>query len=137
MESIDSFKKPDGQYDWPAYNEARKLEDEALKAKGQLCSQCGSYIVWSKGYPQRCHDCKALDQREELRHPCSVRCPKCGNNWNVGDNDDYDLFEEGEHEVNCGECGHDFSIGTSVSYTFTSPERISEGDADKKSADEA
>lgn len=121
MEGIDKFKKPDGDVDYEAWNAAYAKDREDRKAKGELCSECGTFIVWSKGFPDRCGDCKALDKPQEVHHHSKIRCPKCLRDWRVGDGDDYHLYEDGDHEVNCGYCGHDFTVITHITYSFESP----------------
>lgn len=124
MFSLEDCKRPDGSTDWTRYNELKKKEDEARIEKGELCRLCRRYIVWAKGYPQSCAECKAIDNPGELHHDREVRCPKCGHHWGVGDGEDYELYAEDAHPVTCGECNYDFEVVTHVSYTFVSPERI-------------
>ena len=47
------------------------------------------------------------------------KCPHCGADCEISQNDWYSLYEEGEHEVTCPDCDRDFIVSTSVSYTFT------------------
>ena len=117
---MDSFKV-DGKIDWEAY---RKAQIEA----GEICYQCGSLdnLIFSPGYKKLCHQCESISKSRELSHDKMVRCPACGHSWKVGDNDDYDLYEDGEHEVSCSNCNHDFQVTTHVSYRFESPERVTE-----------
>lgn len=129
MVDFESCKKPDGTFDHQKYHEMQKQENEERKAKGELCRlpNCNRFIVWSKGYPQACPECKSLDNPDELNHDREIRCPKCGYHWSVFDSENYDLYAEGEHEVSCPDCNHKFEIITSISYDFQSPERIKEG----------
>lgn len=130
MIDFEACKKSDGTMDYQKYNEIRKQENEERKANGELCNMpdCNRFILWSKGYPQTCPECKSLDNPEELNHPSNVRCPKCGYHWSVFDSEDYDSLADGGHEVSCQDCGHEFEITTSISYDFKSPERMKEGE---------
>jgi len=47
------------------------------------------------------------------------KCPHCGVTSRIDDNEWYELYEEGMHEVTCPDCDLDFSVSTSVSYSFT------------------
>lgn len=46
-------------------------------------------------------------------------CPHCGHECNVSDNEWWELYEEGEHEVTCPSCDQDFTVSTHVSYSFS------------------
>lgn len=52
------------------------------------------------------------------------KCPHCGEVCRIGANDWYDLYEEGEHEVECPRCGGEFTVITSVSYSFDTSEQV-------------
>lgn len=132
MPNLDECKGPDGQTDWNKWNELREKERKEKKDKGEICHQCGRFILFAKGYPQTCDDCKAVDRPAELDHPSEVRCPKCGYHWRVGDGDDYDLYEDGTHEVSCPDCNFDFEVETSVTYSFRSPARTKEESDEKE-----
>lgn len=47
------------------------------------------------------------------------KCPHCGEECSVSDNEWWHLYEEGEHEVTCPACDEDFTVSTSVSYSFS------------------
>jgi Zn finger protein HypA/HybF involved in hydrogenase expression len=130
MVNLDECKNPDGSMDYKKYDELRKADLSERKAKGEVCKMpdCNRFVMWAKGYPQICPECKSLDNPDELNHPSNVRCPKCGHNWSVWDGDSYSLYEEGEHQVDCGQCGHEFEVVTSISYDFQSPERLKPGE---------
>ncbi len=129
MSTLDDFRKQDGQIDWDAYRQAEINE-------GKKCYKCGAYIMLSGisffGRPERiagpslCMSCRSLPNKEEITHESFIRCPKCGHSWNPRDNENYEIYEDGDHNVCCPECDHDFEIFTSVTFTFRSPELISE-----------
>lgn len=113
MVNMDEYKKPDGNWDWDAYNRAKV-------AAGESCTTCGHFIVWAKGYPSQCSDCESIQKDAgEVTHDYRIRCPKCKDTSQIDDR--YRLYEEGTHEVGCNECGHDFEITTYVSRSFKSP----------------
>jgi DNA-directed RNA polymerase subunit M/transcription elongation factor TFIIS len=117
---MDDYKGADGRIDWTAY---RRAQVDA----GESCRKCGSFIVFSKGYPTTCHDCDRLEEESgEVVHDSSVRCPKCRRVMNVHDSEFWDLYEEGEHEVSCRSCDHEFTVSSRVSYSFESPELLPE-----------
>ena len=47
------------------------------------------------------------------------KCPHCGAEVDVSDNDLWRIYEEGEHEIDCPSCELAFSVSTSVSYSFS------------------
>jgi DNA-directed RNA polymerase subunit RPC12/RpoP len=112
--SFDDHRRPDGGVDWDSYRAAQRRN-------GERCIDCGGSILFGSGHPEKCGDCKSVDEPGELRHDRFIRCPYCGNKERVADTEQYHLYEEGEHEVVCSECDKDFEITTLVSFRFTSP----------------
>ncbi len=51
------------------------------------------------------------------------KCPHCGVESDVSENDWWHLYEEGEHEVTCPSCDEDFTVSTRVSYSFSTDEQ--------------
>lgn len=51
------------------------------------------------------------------------KCPHCGVTSDVGDNEWYKLYEEGEHEVTCPSCDEDFIVSTHVVHSFSTDEQ--------------
>lgn len=51
------------------------------------------------------------------------KCPHCGANCPVSENEWYELYEEGEHEVTCPDCDMDFIVSTNVSFSFTTQDQ--------------
>ena len=51
------------------------------------------------------------------------RCPHCGAECDVSENDWWKLYEEGEHDVSCPHCDGDFSVTTRVSHSFSTDEQ--------------
>ena len=117
MTNINDYRKPDGTSDWDAYQ-------VACVAAGKECRHCGGFILLPQGIPTLCDACKEIEQdSSEVTHGSQLRCPHCGASFHYS-TDDYDLYDEGEHNVSCPECDQDFTITTSVTYSFTSPARI-------------
>lgn len=105
----------DGKVDWNAY---RKAEIAA----GQRCRKCGRFILFGKGEPTKCSNCRDMDEStDEVCSDHSVRCPKCRHQMDISRCELYDLYEEGDHDVSCQECDHDFEVVTVVNHTFKSP----------------
>ncbi len=124
MISFADYKKPDGSVDWERYRVAQRAEREAEVNAGKWCSRCGHYLLFAKGHPNKCQECKSLDEPGEVQHHKFIRCPKCGRSFDPSDADYYSVYGDGEHKVTCGDCSHQFEISTRVSYTFTSPAKL-------------
>lgn len=116
MINMDDYRREDGHIDWTAYKEAQ------VNA-GDRCSDCGAYIMFAKGYPDKCCDCKLMEKdEEEVTHNELIRCPYCKNKMNAWDCE-FDRLEDGSDEtVYCSECDSEFEVGISITYTFKSPE---------------
>lgn len=126
--SIDDFKDAEGNVDWKAF---RKAEID----NGDLCYECGGMarLLGGPGHQVLCTSCEKLGRMDdEVDHASRLRCPHCGHIHIVmgGDWEDYEIFNEGEHEVFCYGCNKKFQIETHVSYSFTSPPRGEETDAE-------
>lgn len=121
MVKIDDYRLEDGSIDWKALKEAE------INA-GERCPQCHTWISSlfnTKKHKHLCTECEDLIQsNEEVSHSSRLRCPSCKYSWEISDGEDYQCYEDGEHDVTCGSCGHEFVVNTSVSYTFTSPELV-------------
>lgn len=129
MISFNDFENPETKrINWGAYNKA--CEDA-----GERCTHCGAMIFPATGHRSRCSDCDSLDQPEEVEHGSHIRCPACGDSWQPHDREDYSVLSDGENSVRCSECAHEFTVKTVVSYTFTSPARIQEGESNPDSDD--
>lgn len=119
MVNSDDFKKEDGYTDWEAYH---KAEEDA----GERCYKCGAYNFFASGSKRLCGQCSKIEESDKFDHDSFVRCPKCKRTWNPGEEDDYEVYADGQHDICCGECGHDFEVSTNVSYSFESPELLEE-----------
>lgn len=51
-----------------------------------------------------------------------TRCPKCGYVQSV--DDQYELYEEGEHGIMCHECEHEYTVNTGIIIQIESPARL-------------
>jgi hypothetical protein len=120
MIKFEDYEDENGNIDWNSYH---KAEVEV----GERCMTCGESIIFGKGYPTECRNCKDIQTEGTAHHNSRVRCPKCRHVWNPYDTEDYHVFEEGDHEIGCYECNHTFSVSTIVEYTFCSPD-YDEGD---------
>lgn len=89
------------------------------------CETCGQKKL--KGYSGRgpvCYDCSRLRSGKGLDHSHMVRCPKCHHVEDAVGDDNYGLYEEGEHGFECSACEHSYTVYTHVSYSFESPENV-------------
>lgn len=120
MVSMKDHEDEKGNLNWETYRAAQKQE-------GEVCMTCGAYLVIGKGHPQNCLQCSDAEKPDELRHDKFLRCPLCGETWNPSDAEDYEVYEDGEHDVTCQHCDFEFRVQTHVSWTFTSPARVPEG----------
>ena len=131
MVNFSDFKDTKGNINWTAYRAARI-------AAGELCMRCETaQYSRGSGNPRLCLDCQSLDtDSDEVTHDDYIRCPRCHHQHRVSDGDNYDLYEDGEHDFNCQSCDYDFEVSTSVSYMFRSPALIT-ADGEGEDADEA
>ena len=76
---------------------------------------------------------KALkaDKGGEFWGKDNPRCPCCGNEINVNDNELWYLYEDETHEVSCPACNEDFKVITNVSYSFSTNEQDENEDEDE------
>jgi uncharacterized CHY-type Zn-finger protein len=135
--SVADHQTPDGKMDWKSYNAASEAARRQDINDGVYCSSCGAYLIFNRGGGrQRCGQCRGLSEPGELTHDRLIRCPACGDTFNPGDNDHYKLYGDGEHSVTCQNCDHQFEVSTHISYSFTSPPRISPAEDDEEPEEE-
>lgn len=104
-----------GIVDWNALEQAR------INA-GESCYSCRRFVLFGGPGRSLCGSCKSIrDDSGEITHHSSFRCPYCHHTSTVSDSEQYELYEEGEHEVGCSNCNKDFTVSTAIQYTFTSP----------------
>jgi DNA-directed RNA polymerase subunit RPC12/RpoP len=115
MIEFKDFQDENGKVNWAKY-------DKAQIDNGEKCLRCGALILRSKNVRTLCFDCKSLDEEKgKVSHDSYIRCPKCSSQWDPQTIEQYDAFQDGEHDVICPECEHRFEIITYVTYTFISP----------------
>ena len=119
MVSMKDYEDKNGEVDWKAYRQAQV-------DAGEKCYKCNTYVMFSKGFRTLCSDCISLGDKGEISHDSFIRCPKCKESWDPSYSDDFEVYQDGDHEVHCSECQHKFQITTHVSYTFCSPALIEE-----------
>lgn len=112
--SLNDHKNSDGSTNWASY-------DAAQIQSGEKCLNCGTYIVFAKGYPSSCVECARLSTPGEVRHGSLIRCPECLRTFSPDTEYDRDLFDEGEHLIRCHHCEHEFEVAVTIEYTYTSP----------------
>lgn len=64
---------------------------------------------------------KALKEGDVFDFSCnnSPKCPHCGNDYDINENESWRLYEDGNHEVDCDLCDNTFTVETNVSYSFS------------------
>lgn len=54
----------------------------------------------------------------------SPRCPHCGEDFDIRENEAWYLFSEDDtHDAECGSCGNGFSVHTHTTYAFSTDEQ--------------
>lgn len=52
------------------------------------------------------------------------KCPHCGADFNIEDNEAWDLYDTNEtHEVDCPSCEDTFQVNSSTSWSFSTDEQ--------------
>lgn len=117
MLNYKDFKNEDGSIDWASCRRSRVN-------CGEVCFRCEAHIHFgSGGGKQLCYECKELDDENgEVTHGSRVRCPHCSYVMDVAESELFELYEDGDHDINCDDCGKEFTVVTSVSHSFESPE---------------
>jgi len=106
-----------GSTDWRAYKQAQI-------AAGEICYQCERYIVFHEKTEQRtlCSTCKTVNEStDSVKHNKFIRCPKCHSVFEPLTFSEFDIYEEGDHDVDCPKCNYFFIVETVVTYSFESP----------------
>lgn len=96
-----------------------------MKAICEVCGREFDKLPWES---DKCYSCKTKEYQSELSEQIKsgesdstvcedeIYCPYCGEIYEISD--DYDLYDEGEHEIECSECERKFTVNTNVSYSF-------------------
>ena len=97
------------------------------------CKTCGKEM-WD-GFYNECYSCRDKSYQNKVKEDIisgeedftsfenDVFCPWCGEVYNT--DDEYDLYEDGEHELFCSKCEKQFIAEVSISYNY-STKRIDE-----------
>ena len=91
------------------------------------CKRCNGFdigLLMNKSTDGLCGDCREMDNDEAVENNKRIRCPHCRRVIDPYDVEDYELLEEGVHEVWCEECENTFEISTYVQHTYSSPAMI-------------
>jgi len=112
--------------------------DDYRKAKqnaGEICFNCGRNLVLNreiKGSSDKfnktlecrtlCSSCRELQTfAGNITNTKYIRCPRCKNTFEPIEFLDFDIYEDGEHDLDCPRCKHFFIVETTVSYSYESP----------------
>ena len=60
-------------------------------------------------------------EMKENKKIWGIRCPKCKNTFEPIEFLDFDIYEDGEHDLDCPLCKHFFIVETTVAYSYESP----------------
>lgn len=98
----------------------------------KICPVCGNKrFIFS--WQDRCYQCRDEEYRREIVEQITsgeitetyceseIFCPCCGYIYEI--DDEYDLYCEGDHELECPECERDFVVTTNVSYSYDTKQR--------------
>lgn len=55
------------------------------------------------------------------------KCPHCGEEYDITEHEAYNLYEDGEHDIDCYDCGQEFLVSVRVSYSYSTDVQL-EGD---------
>lgn len=56
---------------------------------------------------------------DDFSYTDAPKCPHCGDDYDISNNETWRLYEEGEHDVTCPSCDKDFSVSAHVTYAFS------------------
>ena len=73
---------------------------------------------------------KASKYGDEFRSDTFAKCPHCGHEGDVNDNEWFQLYDEGDHDIECPACGEDFVVTSVAHFTFETDEQPDEDDDD-------
>jgi uncharacterized Zn-finger protein len=59
----------------------------------------------------------------DFRANKNPKCPHCGTDCAINDLEWWQLYEEGEHEVECPVCELEFTVSTAVQHSFSTDEQ--------------
>lgn len=59
----------------------------------------------------------------DFRYNKEPKCPHCAHDCRISHNEWWQLYEEGEQQVECPICDHEFTVSTSVEYRFSTDEQ--------------
>lgn len=59
----------------------------------------------------------------DFRYNKEPICPHCGHECRIDSNEWYQLYEEGEQDVECPLCDAQFTVSTHVEYRFSTDEQ--------------
>lgn len=105
--------------------------------KKTTCKECGKMIMVCSFEEELCFSCKKKKYRNDAKRnvengevtefDCEdeIYCPYCGEVYEI--EDEYELYIEGEHEVECPFCERAFTVNVNVSYSYDT-RRAEDGD---------
>ena len=73
-----------------------------------------------------CQALKAAESALDFWGLDQPKCPHCGADYDASANDAWQIYEEGEHELDCPVCEMQFTVSTRVSHSFSTDEQPDE-----------
>lgn len=60
----------------------------------------------------------------EFSHNDSPKCPHCGDDFSINDNEAWELYDDqNTHDVECPRCEHTFTVSSSATWRFSTDEQ--------------
>lgn len=56
------------------------------------------------------------------------KCPHCGYDYDIQEREAWNLYEEGEHQIECPSCHLDYAVSVNVSFSYSTDEQEDEDD---------
>ena len=59
----------------------------------------------------------------DYSHQKQPKCPHCAHEYSIQDNEAWELYEEGEYDLDCQHCGEEFTVIAHVSFSYSTDEQ--------------
>ncbi len=72
-----------------------------------------------KFHALRINDTLPYDQRLDFECVDNPVCPHCGSIYNIHDHEAWELYNEGDYDIECGGCDLEFNVVVGVIHHYT------------------
>ena len=72
---------------------------------------------------QALQNCTDAVERLKFRGNDNPKCPHCGETIDVAQHEQWELYDEGEHDMECPHCEREFVVSTNITYSFSTDEQ--------------